>query len=101
MEDCGGPIFVKYGECGEELEKWLIKVYKGPYAVDQSSKELPNEPIKWNQQYVKYTNGLQAAIMRKNKKMIANKYLTALSVDFIIDNRTPRLRFSFSIESGM
>ena len=31
-----GPIFVKYGECGEELEKWLIKVYKGPYAVDQS-----------------------------------------------------------------
>ena len=50
MEGCHGPIFVKYGECGEELEKYLIKVYDGPHAVDQSSTELPNGLTKWNQQ---------------------------------------------------
>ena len=43
-------------------------MYKGPYAVDQSSDELPNGPTKWNQHYVKYINKLQAEIMRKNQK---------------------------------
>ena len=65
---CSGPIFVKYGECGEELEKWLIEVYKGPFAVDQSSEVSPSGPTKWNQHYVKYINKLQADLMRKNKK---------------------------------
>ena len=69
-EDCSGPIYVKDGEFGEELEKWLIEVYKGPYAVGQIwlNGKWQNDPTKWNQQYVKYVNGLQADIMRKNQK---------------------------------
>ena len=63
MEDCGGPIFVKYGECGEELEKWLKEVYKKPKTWSTY------KPSKWNQHYVKYINGLQADIeMRKHRK---------------------------------
>ena len=65
---CKGPLIVKYGECGEELEKWLIEVYKGPFAVGQSSEDLPSGPSKWNQHYVKYINKLQADLMRKSKK---------------------------------
>ena len=67
---CRGPIFVKFGECGKELEKWLIEVYKGPYAEynGQRPEVLPNGPNKWHQHYVKYINGLQADIMIKNQK---------------------------------
>ena len=55
---CRGPLFVKYGECGEELKKWLIEVYKGPFAASQSSEDLPSGPTKWNQQWAEY-NGLR------------------------------------------
>ena len=70
---CQGPIFVKYGECGEELKKWLIEVYVPPSQGDYSSSseessEIGEKPTKWNQHYVKYINGLQAEIMRKNLK---------------------------------
>ena len=29
---CDGPKFVKYGECGIELQAKLINEYKGPFA---------------------------------------------------------------------
>ena len=74
---CQGPIFVKYGECGEELKKWLIEVYVPPTQGDypdyssssEESSEIEGKPTKWNQHYVKYINGLQADIeMRKNRE---------------------------------
>ena len=71
---CRGPIFVKYGECGEELKKWLIEVYVAPIPGDYpefnpSSEESPVEkPSKWNQHYIKYINKLEAGLMRKNQK---------------------------------
>ena len=68
---CRGPIFVKNGECGEELKKWLIEVYVAPREGDyySSSEESPEEkPSKWNQHYVKYINKLEADLMRKNQK---------------------------------
>ena len=67
-ELCQGPIFVKYGECGEELEKWLKEVYKKPNnSITYPTESSEEKPSKWNQHYVKYVNGLQADIeMRKN-----------------------------------
>ena len=67
---CQGPIFVKYGECGEELKKWLKEVYKKPKTWTINPMESSEEkPSKWNQHYVKYINGLQADIeMRKHRK---------------------------------
>ena len=34
----------------------------------EESSEIGEKPTKWNQHYVKYINGLQADIMRKNHK---------------------------------
>ena len=72
-ELCQGPIFVKYGECGEELKNWLIKVYVAPsqelhFSSSEESSETEEKPSKWNQHYVKYINGLQADLKRKNHK---------------------------------
>ena len=57
---------MKFGECGEELKKWLVEVYVAPTLPTLETEEKPS---KWNQHYVKYINGLQADIeMRKNQK---------------------------------
>ena len=56
---------MKFGECGEELKKWLVEVYVAP---TQGSPETEEKPSKWNQHYVKYINGLQADLKRKNHK---------------------------------
>ena len=71
---CRGPIFVKYGECGEELKKWLIEVYVAPIPGDypefnpSSEDSLEEKSSKWNQHYVKYINNLEADLMSKNQK---------------------------------
>ena len=41
---CQGPIFVKYGECGEELKKWLIEVYVAPSQGFEESPEVVKQP---------------------------------------------------------
>ena len=42
----------------------------GYSSSSEESSEIEEKPTKWNQQYVKYVNGLQADIMRKNQKWL-------------------------------